>query len=65
MGATKLAFSRTYDLEVYLWAAIIYLVMVELIRRLWDALEHRMTRHLRHEPIKAKPATAPKQAVPA
>jgi polar amino acid transport system permease protein len=65
MGATKFAFSRTYNFEVYLWAAIIYLVMVELIRRLWDALEHRMTRHLRHEPIKAKPATAPKEAVPA
>jgi polar amino acid transport system permease protein len=52
MGATKLAFSRSYDFQTYLWAAIIYLVLVETIRRVWDALEWRMTRHLR-------PATQP------
>jgi polar amino acid transport system permease protein len=47
MGVTRLAFSRSYDFQVYLWAAIIYLVLVETIRRLWDAMEWRMTRHLR------------------
>jgi polar amino acid transport system permease protein len=47
MGVTRLVFSRSFDFQVYLWAAIIYLVLVEAIRRLWDALEWRMTRHLR------------------
>ena len=47
MGATRLAFSRTYDFQVYLWAAVIYLILVETIRITWDRLEHRMTRHMR------------------
>ncbi|HSI42042.1 MAG TPA: ABC transporter permease subunit [Xanthobacteraceae bacterium] len=46
MGVTRLAFSRSYDMEVYLWAAIIYLIMVELVRRVWDRLERRLNRHL-------------------
>jgi len=46
MGATKLAFSRTYDFNVYLWAAIIYLMIVETLRRVWGLLETRLTRHL-------------------
>lgn len=47
MGATRFAFSRSFDFQVYLWAAVIYLIIVESIRRIWDWLEHRMTRHLR------------------
>lgn len=47
MGQTGYAFSKTYDMQVYLWAAVLYLVMVELLRRLWDAMEVRLTRHLR------------------
>lgn len=47
MGVTKLVFSRSLDFQVYLWAAIVYLILVEGIRRLWDAMEWRMTRHLR------------------
>jgi polar amino acid transport system permease protein len=46
MGATKLAFSRSYEFEVYLWAACLYLVLVETLRNLWDYLESRLTRHL-------------------
>jgi polar amino acid transport system permease protein len=46
MGQTRYAYSKTYDIQVYLWAAIIYLAMVELLRRLWDRLEARLTRHL-------------------
>ncbi len=48
MGVTRLAYSRTFDFQVYLWAAVLYLVMVEIIRRVWDHLEHRLTRHIRH-----------------
>ncbi|WP_181707831.1 ABC transporter permease [Chthonobacter rhizosphaerae] len=47
MGQTRYAFSKTYDMQVYLWAAILYLVMVEILRRVWDVLERRLTRHLR------------------
>jgi len=47
MQATKLAFSRSFDFQVYLWAAALYLVMVEVIRRVWGVLEHYFTRHLR------------------
>jgi polar amino acid transport system permease protein len=49
MGETRLAFSRTYDLTIYLYAAVLYLVMVEIIRRAWNLLEGRLTRHLRRE----------------
>jgi polar amino acid transport system permease protein len=47
MGQTRYAFSKTYDMQVYLWAAILYLVMVEVLRRIWDVLERRLTRHLK------------------
>lgn len=47
MGQTRYAFSKTYDMQVYLWAAILYLLMVEVLRRVWDAMEVRLTRHLR------------------
>lgn len=46
MGVTRLAFSRSYDMEVYLWAAVLYLLMVEIVRRVWDVLERRLNRHL-------------------
>lgn len=46
MGATRLAFARSFDLTIYLVAALLYLMLVEIIRRLWDYLEHRLTRHL-------------------
>ena len=46
MGVTRLAFSRSYDMEVYLWAAVLYLLMVEIVRRVWDVLERRLNRHV-------------------
>ncbi|WP_051631040.1 ABC transporter permease [Afifella pfennigii] len=46
MGETRLAFSRSFDFQVYLWAAALYLVLVEALRRVWDAAEVRLTRHL-------------------
>ena len=47
MGATKLAFSRTYDFNVYMWAAVLYLSMVETLRFCWERMERYLTRHLR------------------
>lgn len=47
MGETRLAFSRSFDFQVYLWAALMYLAIVEILRRVWDAVETRLTRHLK------------------
>jgi polar amino acid transport system permease protein len=47
MGATRLAYSRSFDISVYLWAGILYLILVETLRHIWDFLERRLTRHLR------------------
>ncbi len=49
MGETRLAFSRSFDLTIYLYAALLYLVLVEAIRRLWNRLESRLTRHIRRD----------------
>ena len=46
MGATRLAYARSFDISLYFWAAEFYLIIVEALRRLWDRLERRMTRHL-------------------
>jgi polar amino acid transport system permease protein len=59
MGATRLAFARSFDLQVYLWAAVLYLVIVEGLRRLWDTLERRMMRHLRAGLPASREATRP------
>jgi polar amino acid transport system permease protein len=47
MGATRLAFARSFDLAVYVYAAILYLALVEIIRRIWGMLERRLTRHIK------------------
>ena len=47
MGTTKLAYSRSYDFNVYVWAALLYLSMVETLRYFWDRMERYLTRHLR------------------
>ena len=47
MGQTRYAFSRTFDYQSYLWAAIFYLSIVEILRHVWAALEARLTRHLK------------------
>jgi polar amino acid transport system permease protein len=47
MGVTRLAYSRSFDISVYLWAAVLYLILVETLRRVWGLFEHRLTRHLR------------------
>ena len=61
MGETKLAFSRSYNLTIYLYAAVLYLIIVETMRRLWNVLEGRLTRHL----VRESRAAAPAQLVPA
>lgn len=46
MGVARLAFSRTFDFQVYLWAALLYLLMVEIIRRVLRRIEMRLSRHV-------------------
>lgn len=47
MGQTRYTFSRTFDYQAYLWAAIFYLAIVETLRHAWAAIEARLTRHLK------------------
>jgi polar amino acid transport system permease protein len=46
MGVTRYAYARTFDFQAYIWAAIIYLSIVELLRHTVDWIERRLTRHL-------------------
>ena len=46
MGETRRAYSRTFDFQTYIWAAVIYLLIVECLRHIWDFLERQLTRHL-------------------
>ncbi len=46
MGQTRAIYGRTFDFQAYLWAAVLYLAVVEFLRRLWDGLEHWLNRHL-------------------
>ncbi len=47
MGETRRAYSRTFDFQTYLWAALIYLAIVETLRNIIDWIERRITRHLK------------------
>ena len=47
MGETRRAYSRTFDFQTYIYAAILYLIIVEALRNIWNRLETRLTRHLR------------------
>lgn len=47
MGETRRAYSQTFDFQTYIWAALIYLAIVELLRNLIDWIEGRITRHLK------------------
>ncbi|MEQ8782136.1 MAG: ABC transporter permease [Roseibium album] len=47
MGETRRAYSRSYDFQAYIWAAVAYLLIVETLRRIWDKIEARLTRHLK------------------
>lgn len=49
MGETKRAYSRSFDFQTYVWAAIMYLSVVETLRRLWNRFEAYLTRHLERD----------------
>jgi polar amino acid transport system permease protein len=45
LATAKLAFQRTYDFQAYIAAALIYVLTVEVIRRLWNVLDKRLNRY--------------------
>lgn len=46
MGETRRAYARSFDFQTYIWAALIYLSLVEMLRMTIDRIERRLTRHL-------------------
>ena len=46
MGQTRLVFARTFDFSIYLYCALIYLAMTELIRRVWLVIERKASAHV-------------------
>ena len=59
MGQTRFVFARTFDFTVYLYAALMYLAVTEVIRRVWSIMERRLSRHLIRLPrIDGKAAAA-------
>ena len=46
MGITNQAFARSFDFQVYLWAALLYLSLVEIIRRICAWFNDRLTKHV-------------------
>jgi polar amino acid transport system permease protein len=48
MGETRRAYSRSFDFQTYLWAAVLYLAIVEALRNGIEWAEQRLTRHLHY-----------------
>ncbi|NDW07445.1 ABC transporter permease [Jiella pacifica] len=46
-GETRQAYSRTYDFQTYVWAALLYLALVEALRHATNWAERRLTVHLK------------------
>jgi polar amino acid transport system permease protein len=47
MGMAKLTYARTFDIQAYIWVALVYLVMVEILRHAIEWIERRITIHLK------------------
>ncbi len=62
MGQTRLVFSRTFDFSVYLYCALLYLLMTEAVRRVLGWVERRNSLHLRVGRPDAAQAAAPRTA---
>jgi len=45
LATAKMAFQRTYDFQAYLAAALVYVLTVEIIRRLWNALDEWLNQY--------------------
>jgi polar amino acid transport system permease protein len=47
LGETRQAYARTFDFQTYVWAALLYLAIVEALRHATNFVERRLTRHLK------------------
>ena len=47
LGETRKAYSRSFDFQTYIWAALFYLAIVEILRNLTAVTEKRLIRHLK------------------
>ncbi|PPC77834.1 ABC transporter permease [Pokkaliibacter plantistimulans] len=45
MGQTRRLFASSFDISVYLWAAVAYLLITYTFITLWRRMEHRLSRH--------------------
>ena len=63
MGQTRFIFARTFDFSVYLYAALLYLLITSAIAHVWNWAERRLSRHLAE--VKLRPATAAVRPEPA
>ncbi|SJZ51997.1 ABC transporter permease [Consotaella salsifontis] len=45
LGETRRAYGRTFDFQTYIWAAVLYLSIVEVLRNITNVVEKRLTRH--------------------
>lgn len=67
MGQTRFVFARTFDFSIYLYAAVLYLLITEGVRRLWAVIERHLSRHLQTDPAAAMQvgaAAAPGAPIP-
>ena len=46
MGMTRRVYSSSFDFQAYIWAAIIYMILVEALRYATEWIERRITVHL-------------------
>jgi polar amino acid transport system permease protein len=64
MGQTRYIFAHTFDFSVYLYCAVIYLMLTEGIRRVVLRMERGLTRHKVVEVQKVAAAPAPARRLP-
>ena len=50
MGMARQVFSRTFAVEIFFYAAVIYLIISYVFVRLWNTLERRLNRHIMAAP---------------
>jgi len=53
MGQTRYAFSKTFNFQAYIWAAILYLLVVEIIRITISLVEDLISPHMRAPPVQS------------
>lgn len=53
MGVTRTVFSRTYSLDIFLYAGVLYFIMTFVLTRGFRLMERRLNRHLMDRPALA------------